>query len=393
MIELLCKTFVKNHENTTDPEVRESYGKLAGIVGIISNVILCAAKILTGIFAGSIAIIADGINNLADASSSIITLVGFKLASKPESEEHPYGHARIEYISGMIVSVLIVVVGVELFKSSVEKILHPEPLEFSISIVVVLLLSIGIKIWQAMFNINVGKRISSVALTATGADSRNDVISTSVVLISVIIGKATGLQIDGYMGCLVAAFIIWSGIGLVKETMSPLLGEAPDPGLVDSIEALAMEYDGVYGIHDLMVHNYGPGRIYASIHIEVDADRDIMESHDIVDNIERDLCRKLDIHLTCHLDPVKINDPLVNQMNEIARETLKKLDGVTNLHDLRIVPGPTHTNIIFDVMVTHECRLTPSEIHDGFEAAFKAVDERYFVVINIDKYYTKRKPA
>lgn len=223
MIELLCKTFVKDYEKTTDPDVRESYGKLAGIVGIFSNIFLCIAKIAVGAFAGSIAIIADGINNLADASSSIITLAGFKLASRPESEEHPYGHARIEYISGMIVSVLIVVVGVELFKSSVEKILHPEPLEFSITIVIVLLLAIAVKIWQALFNISIGKKINSVTLAATGADSRNDVISTSVVLISVIIGKVTGLQIDGYMGCLVAAFIIWSGIGLVKETMSPLL--------------------------------------------------------------------------------------------------------------------------------------------------------------------------
>ena len=391
MIELLCKTFVKDYEKTTDPDVRESYGKLAGIVGIFSNIFLCIAKIAVGAFAGSIAIIADGINNLADASSSIITLAGFKLASRPESEEHPYGHARIEYISGMIVSVLIVVVGVELFKSSVEKILHPEPLEFSITIVIVLLLAIAVKIWQALFNISIGKKINSVTLAATGADSRNDVISTSVVLISVIIGKVTGLQIDGYMGCLVAAFIIWSGIGLVKETMSPLLGEAPDPGLVDSIEALAMSYEGVYGIHDLMVHNYGPGRIYASIHIEVDADSDIMASHDMVDNIERDLGRRLNIHLTCHMDPVKVNDPLVNQMLAVVKAALADLDGVTNVHDLRVVPGPTHTNIIFDVMVTHQCALTPSQIHDAFQAAVKAVDEKYFVVVNVDKYYTKKR--
>ena len=389
MIELLCKTFVKNHENTTDPEVRESYGKLAGIVGIISNIILCAAKILTGIFAGSIAIIADGINNLADASSSIITLVGFKLASKPESEEHPYGHARIEYISGMIVSVLIVVVGVELFKSSVEKILHPEPLEFSISIVVVLLLAIGIKIWQAMFNINVGKRISSVALTATGADSRNDVISTSVVLISVIIGKATGLQIDGYMGCLVAAFIIWSGIGLVKETMSPLLGEAPDPGLVDSIEALAMEYDGVYGIHDLMVHNYGPGKIFASMHIEVDADGDLMESHDMIDNIEKRIKDELHVEFVVHMDPVKTDDPLITKMKKIIADALLPLDGVDNIHDFRIVPGPTHTNIIFDVVLAADCSLSEKEITGIAAEAARSVDNDFYVVITFDHAYTR----
>jgi len=389
MINFLCKTFVKNYEKTTDPEVREGYGKLAGIVGIISNTLLCIAKIVTGIFAGSIAIVADGINNLADASSSIITILGFKLASKPESDDHPYGHARIEYISGMIVSVLIVVVGVELFKSSVTKILNPEPLEFSISIVVVLILSIAIKIWQAMFNINVGKRINSVALSATGADSRNDVIATAVVLVSVIIGKMTGLHIDGYMGCLVAAFIMWSGIGLVKETISPLLGEAPDPGLVDSIEALAMEYDGVYGIHDLIVHNYGPGKIFASVHIEVSADTDIMASHDLVDNIERDLSRRLNILLTCHMDPIKVNDPLVNQMMQVAKDTADSLDGVIGVHDLRIVPGLTHTNIIFDVLISHDCTLKPEEILKAFQDAASAVNKNYFIVIDIEKGYTK----
>lgn len=388
MIELLCKAFVRNHENTSDPQVREAYGKFAGVVGIISNVILCVAKILIGIVAGSIAIIADGINNMADASSSIITLLGFKLSSKPESEDHPYGHARIEYISGMIVSVLIVVVGVELLKSSVEKVINPEPLDFSITLVVVLALAIVIKICQALFNINIGKRINSVALIATGADSRNDVISTSVVLLSVIIGKVFNLQIDGYMGCLVALFIIWSGIGLVKETVSPLLGEAPDPGLVDSIHEMAMAYEGVYGTHDLMVHNYGPGRIYASIHIEVDGDADIMESHDLIDNIEMTLSKKLHIHLTCHLDPIKFNDPLVSRMIEVTAKTAAAMEGVKNIHDLRVVPGKTHTNIIFDVVVAHNCTLTNKEIHSAFQNAVREIDPSYFVVINYDKDYS-----
>lgn len=387
MTDFLCKTFVKDYQNTKEPRVRESYGKLAGAVGIVSNAVLCLAKILVGIISGSIAIIADGVNNLADASSSVITLIGFKLASMPEDEEHPYGHARIEYISGMIVSVLIVVVGVELAKSSVEKILNPSPLEFSWSIVIVLAFAILLKIWQALFNIRVGKKINSVALAATGADSRNDVISTAIVLLSILIGKFGGFMIDGYMGVLVALFIIWSGIGLVKETMSPLLGEAPDPELVESIAEMADSFDGVLGIHDLVVHNYGPGKIFASIHIEVDADGDLMESHDMVDNIEKTISQKLHIMLTAHMDPIRINDPVVSRTTEIAEQVLAGLDGVSNIHDLRAVTGPTHTNIIFDVVVNPGCKLTTREIHEAFSKAIKAENENYYVVINFDKNY------
>lgn len=390
MTDFLCKRFVKNHENTKEPQVREGYGKLASVVGIISNAILCIAKILVGLISGSIAIIADGINNLADASSSVITLAGFKLSAMPEDEEHPYGHARIEYITGMIVSVLIVVVGVELIKSSIDKILHPEPLEFSWSIVIVLLLAILLKIWQAMFNIKVGKKINSVALTATGADSRNDVISTAAVLFSIIIGKMANIQIDGYMGVLVALFIIWSGIGLIKETSSPLLGEAPDPDLVAAISEMASDFDGVLGIHDLVVHNYGPGKIFASIHIEVDANGDLMESHDMVDNIERQLSKKLHIVLTAHMDPIKIDDPIVALMNEVTTKVTDSLDGISNVHDLRVVPGPTHTNIIFDIVVNPSCRLSNKEIHQTFTDAIKAIDENYFVVINFDKNYVNQ---
>ena len=380
MNNFLCRIFVKDYENTKDPQVRERYGKFAGVVGILSNVILCAAKILVGAISGSIAIIADGINNLADASSSIITLAGFKLSSLPEDKEHPYGHARIEYISGMIVSVLIVVVGIELIKSSADKIMHPSPLEFSWSIIVVLLLAIAIKIWQALFNINIGKRINSLTLTATGTDSRNDVIATTVVLISIIVGKLTGLQIDGYMGCLVALFIIWSGIGLVKETMSPLLGEAPDPELVNAISDMALSYDGVLGIHDLVVHNYGPGRIFASIHIEVDAEADI----------EREMAKKLHIEITGHLDPVRTNDPVVKKMVQLTSEVAAQIDGVSNIHDLRIVTGPTHTNVIFDTVVASNCTLSLKEIHEAFQKAVKTEGDNYFVIINFDKPYTSQ---
>lgn len=391
MTEFLCKKFIKDYENTRDAKVRQSYGKLAGIVGIISNVFLCTGKIIIGTVAGSIAIIADGINNLADASSSLITLIGFKLSSLPEDEEHPYGHARIEYISGMIVSVLIVVVGIELLRSSVQKVLRPEHLQFSVYIIIILSLSILIKVWQALFNMNLGKRINSLTLIATGSDSRNDVISTAAVLLSVIAGRLWNLQIDGYMGCLVAVFIMWSGICLVKETMSPLLGESPDSELVDQIMDIATSYDGVIGIHDLVVHNYGPGKIFASIHIEVDASGDMMESHDMIDNIERAIGKALSIEATAHLDPVKVDDPVVSQMKSIAVDIVSSIEGVDSVHDLRIVSGPTHTNIIFDVVVRPACKLSNKEIHNIFQRSFSEIDPNYFVVINYDKMYFKHQ--
>ena len=356
-------------------------------MGILSNLVLCTAKILIGIVSGSIAIIGDGVNNLADASSSVITLIGFKLASLPEDKDHPYGHARYEYITGMIVSILIVLVGIELGQSSIDKVMSPAPLDFSWTVVLVLVLSIAIKIWQAMFNISIGKKINSMALTATGADSRNDVISTTVVLISVLVGEFAGIAIDGYMGCLVALFIIWSGFGLVKETISPLLGEAPDEDLVSDIRRLALAPEGVLGVHDLVVHNYGPGKVFASIHIEVDADADLMESHDMIDDIEMEAAKTLNLMLTCHLDPIKLNDPLVNKMVSLTAEIIGETKGITNAHDLRVVPGVTHTNIIFDIVVEHGCQYSEEEIHDIFEKRIKEVDEKYCVVINFDKSY------
>lgn len=383
----LFKKFIKNYEDVKNPEVRDSYGKLAGIVGILSNLLLCAMKMLVGFISGSIAIVADAVNNLADASSSVITLVGFKLAAMPEDKEHPYGHARIEYIAGMVVSLIIIIVGVELGKSSFEKILHPEPLEFSISIVIVLLLAIAIKVWQAMFNVSAGKKINSLTLIATGADSRNDVIATSAVLISIIAGYIFDIQIDGYMGVLVAIFIIWSGISLVRETISPLLGEAPDPELVNEIEEIVMSYDGVIGIHDLVVHNYGPGKIFASIHIEVDAAVDVMVSHDLVDNIEGRLQQDLNIFVTAHMDPVNLGDPNREPLTHIISDAISGLEGVLNFHDLRIVPGPTHTNVVFDVVLSPECSISHDQITDTISERVKDYNPSFFCVINYDMSY------
>lgn len=388
MITFLSKHFVRDYDNYSDPVVRKSYGKLAGIVGIISNVLLCAMKILIGLISGSIAIVADGINNLADASSSLITLIGFKLASMPEDKDHPYGHARYEYLTGLLVSVLIIIVGVQLLRSSVDKVLHPDPLNFSIVTVIVLVIAIAIKVWQAIFNISIGKKINSLTLIATGTDSRNDVISTCAVLVSLIIGKLSGFQLDGIMGCLVALFIIWSGIQLIRETISPLLGEAPDTELVQDIQTLVLDNPGVLGVHDLIVHNYGPGKIFASIHIEVDSEGNLLEIHELIDDIEMKVKKTLNIEFTAHMDPVELNNPLVQQMNVLIAEAILIFDGVQSFHDLRIVTGIDHTNIIFDVVLKPDCILTHDDIVSTLSAAVKKVDPKYCVVVNFDLDYT-----
>ena len=387
MITLLSRLFVKDHENYNDPAVRKSYGRLAGAVGIISNVILCIMKILIGVIANSIAIISDGINNLADASSSIITLIGFKLASMPEDKDHPYGHARYEYLTGLLISVLIIVVGVQLLKSSFLKILDPDPVSFSYVTVIVLAVAIAIKVWQAMFNISIGKKINSSALIATGTDSRNDVISTSAVLVSLIVGAITGIQLDGIMGCLVALFIIWSGIQLIRETVSPLLGEAPDEDLVREIQEMVLAEEGVLGTHDLIVHNYGPGKVFASIHIEVDSEGNLLEIHEMIDDIEMKVKKLLNVEFTAHMDPIDLNNPLVQQMSTLIAESILIFDGVIGFHDLRVVPGVDRTNIIFDVVMSPNCILTHDDIISTLDKAVKKIDPTYYIVINFDLAY------
>ena len=389
MNNFIFRHFIKDWENVKEPKVRDRYGKVAGVVGILSNALLCAMKILVGLISGSIAIVADAVNNLADASSSLITLIGFKLAGMPEDKEHPYGHARIEYLAGLLVSVIIIVVGLELGKSSAEKIFAPTPTEFSPTVVIVLLLAIGIKIWQACFNISAGRRIDSMTLIATGADSRNDVIATSAVLLSLIIGELFKIQIDGYMGVLVALFIVWSGIGLVKETVSPLLGEAPNPEMVAAIEKIANSYDGVLGLHDLAVHNYGPGKVFASLHVEVDAAVDVMVSHDMIDNIEHQIARQLNIHCTVHMDPINLDDPNREPLKQILMETIASLEGVCNFHDLRIVTGPTHTNVVFDVAVSPECKLSNEELSKKLSDAVTDYNPDVHAVIEFDRAYVE----
>ncbi len=388
MWDLIFKTFIKNYQDTSSPKVREDYGKLASLVGILTNLLLCLTKIAVGLLARSIAIVADGVNNLADASSSLMTLVGFKLASAPEDEEHPFGHARIEYLTGLLVSLVIILLGGQLFVTSFKKILNPDPVEFSYITVGILILAILTKVWQALFYIASGNRINSLTLKATGIDSRNDVIATSGVLLSLIIGRVTGLQVDGVMGCIVALFIVWSGIQLVKETADPLLGQSPDPELVKEILDEINDNPEVVGCHDLMIHNYGPGRIFASVHIEVDADKDIMVSHDMIDNIERHLSTEHKINLVVHMDPVKLNDPLLSQIKELLKETILPLKGVCGIHDVRTVPGPTHTNVIFDAVVTPGCIYDAEDISRMAKEAFGVLEVNFNVVVSLDLDFT-----
>ena len=355
MIELLVRLFVKNHKNTADSAVRTAYGNLACVVSVVCNLLLFLGKTAVGTLAGSVSITADGLNNLSDASSNIVSLVGFKLGARPADSGHPYGHARYEYLSGLAVSVMILVIGVELFKESFFKILHPTPVQFGWLTAAVLLGSILVKLWMSRFNRIIGVRIQSETLLAVSVDARNDVITTTSVLVAAVLVHFTGFdRLDGIMGIGVAGFILYSGVQLVRSTINPLLGAAPDPDLVERIEHKAMTYPGVLGVHDLMIHDYGPGNRLVSFHIEMDAKSDVMQSHNVIDTIEKDLLIQDGMVATIHYDPVVTGDSHVDEIRTFLQQQIGQLDPAANVHDLRIVPGPSHTNVIFDCAVPAE---------------------------------------
>ena len=387
MTDFLIRKFVPDHEKTTDMGVRAAYGKLSSTVSIVSNLVLFALKLLAGILSASVAITADAFNNLSDASSGIITLLGFKMAGKPADPEHPYGHARYEYLSGLLISVLILVIGVELLKSGLDKILHPELTVFRLVTAGILIASIAVKLWLCVFNRKVGILIDSGALKAASADSRNDVLSTAAVLAATVISHFTRVDLDGYMGVAVAAFILYSGVGLVKETVSPLLGRAPDPETVQMIRDKIMNYPGVLGTHDLMLHDYGPGRQFASVHVEVAAEHDVLASHDMVDNIERDFLAHTGIHMVVHMDPIVTADPVVAQLRLFLTDTVTQIHPDLSVHDLRIVPGPTHTNVIFDCVVPADCPNCPTDVCRRIREKVKEVYPDYFCVITVDESF------
>ena len=387
MTDILARAFIKDYKNAKDPQVRTAYGKLSGWVGIICNIILCAGKFIVGMISGSVSITADAANNLSDASSSIINLIGFRLSEKKADDDHPYGHARYEYISGFIVAVLVLFIGVELLQTSFGKIIEPAPVEFSWVSIAVLAASVAVKLWMMLFNTKIGKRIDSGELLATAADSRNDVISTTVVIAAALISHFTSVELDGWMGLLVAVFILYSGIGLVKDAMSPLLGKAPEPEMVEHIREKIMSYDGVLGTHDLMVHDYGAGRQFASVHVEMAAEEDVLHSHDIIDNIERDFLVNDGLHLVIHFDPIVTADSAVGDLRREISDIVKAIDERLSIHDLRIVPGTTHTNVIFDCVVPHEFALAEEQLQRRISEEVLTRHEDHYCVITFDASY------
>ncbi len=364
MTKLLLRLFIKNHENTEDPAVRASVGKLAGATGIVCNSLLFLGKLIAGLLAGSVAIIADAVNNLSDASSSVVTLLGFRLAQQPADADHPYGHARYEYLSGLIVAVLILVIGVELVKSSVGKIIHPEPIAFSALTVMILIASIAVKLWMSLFFGALGKKIKSTTLSATSVDSRNDVISTAAVLLGCLVGYFFHINIDGIVGLLVALFILYSGINIVKETISPLLGQQADAELVEKIHTLVLSHEKVLGVHDLLVHDYGPGQCFASLHAELSAAEDVLACHEIIDHIENEVRKELHVDLVIHYDPVVTDDAEGNEMRAMLEEIVSEIDPRLSIHDFRMTDG---RKLVFDLAV-------PYDMGQQYEALQQKID-------------------
>lgn len=387
MRKLIIKTFIKNYKNHDDPNVRTAYGKLSGVVGIISNLILCSVKIIVGVLVGSIAILADGINNLSDAASSIITFIGFKLSSIPADEHHPFGHQRIEYITGLIVSFFIVAIGLLLMYSSVMKIINPVEMEVNLYIIIVLVIAILIKIWQSHFYRQNGKLINSKALIVTSVDSLMDVITTSAVLLSTILVLLTKLNLDAYMGIAVSILIIISGIKLVKETISPLLGEAPPKEYLEEISNKILSYQGVLGIHDLIVHSYGPAKTFITAHVEVDSLVHVNVSHDIIDNIEQDFLNIYHANLVIHMDPIDTKCEVTLRLKAQITKILEEIDPILHFHDFRIVKGPTHTKIIFDLVIPLKYEIDEEEIKKMINEKVKSLDKSLNLKITVDREF------
>lgn len=388
MTEFLLKHFVKGYPDTSSPAVRTRCGNLAGTVGIVCNVLLCAGKFLAGFLSGSLAISADAVNNLSDASSSVIALLGFRIAAKPADDEHPYGHGRTEYLAGLAVSVMILLIGLELVKTSVGKIMAPEPIQAGLVPLAVLVVSILVKLWMAAFNRQVGKQIGSSVLEATAADSRNDVIATSAVLVATLAQMIFGWQLDGWIGLAVAAFILYSGWGLVKEAIAPLLGQAPDPEMVRHILEVTRSYPGVLGIHDLIVHDYGPGRQFASLHVEMAASQDVLASHDVIDQIERRFLEQEGLHVIIHYDPIVTDNNEVGEAREYLAKQVKRLDPRLTIHDLRMVPGETHINLIFDLVVPHGFEMPECRLKSEVQAMAQSKNPKWQCVVTLENSYT-----
>lgn len=389
MIELLARWFIPHRDNTADGAVRRAYGTLCGAVGIGLNVLLFIGKFFAGQLSGSIAVTADAFNNLSDAGSSAVTLLGFRLAGKKPDPDHPFGHGRIEYISGLIVAGLILLMGVELAKSSFDKILHPEEVTFSALAVVILAVSVAVKLYMWHYNRRIGGKIRSAAMEATASDSLSDAAATSAVLLAMLIGRWTGLAVDGYVGMVVALFILFSAYKAAKETLSPLLGQAPDPELVQHIRDIVEEHDTVVGIHDLVVHDYGPGRQMVSLHAEVPASGDILQLHDVIDNIERELHEKLHVQAVIHMDPIVTDDETVDALRRQVAELVRQVEPRMTVHDLRVIRGTTHTNLVFDAVLPLDAAITPAEAARRIREKVSELDGDYYAVVTVEHSFTE----
>ncbi len=389
MVSILAKFWIKDYRNMADVKVRQAYGMLCGAVGIVLNVFLFLMKFIAGQLSGSIAITADAFNNLSDAGSSIITLVGFRMAGQKPDHDHPFGHGRIEYIAGLLVSVVILLMGAELFQSSLHKILNPAAIDASPLVLMILAVSICVKWYMFLYNSQISKRIDSAAMMATAKDSISDSLSTLVVLVTTLLAFLTDIQIDGWCGILVALFVIWTGVGAMKDTVSPLLGQPPEPGFVKKVEEIITEYggQGVLGIHDLVVHNYGPGRVMLSVHVEVPSDGDILVLHELIDLIEHRLASELNCSAVIHMDPVCVNDERTNRLKGKVAEIIEEMEGNVTFHDFRVVPGAAQIKLIFDVEVPFDYVMSDGQVMEYLQNKIREMDEKYFAVIEVDKAY------
>lgn len=386
----LISKFIKNNTDTKNEKVRNSYGLVAGIVGLCTNIILFIIKLSVGLITSSISIMADAFNNLSDAASSLITIFGFKLSSMPADKEHPFGHGRIEYLSALIVAFMVMLVGIQFVKSSFQKIMNPSPVTFELIPFILLLISIGLKVWLSRFNKFMGERINSAALKASSVDALGDVFTSSCVAISFLAVKFTTLPIDGYIGMVVALFIVYSGFTLIKDTINPLLGEAPDPELVESINNMVLSYDNILGVHDLIVHNYGPGKCMASIHAEIPSDISVVKIHEIIDHAEREISKSLNIYLVIHIDPICIIEGEVQEAHNEIMKLVNEIDSIESIHDFRVVGEGEIKNLIFDLVIdtTKKSKYSDSELIETINSNIKKIHPSYNCIITLDKHYT-----
>lgn len=388
MITFLIKRFIKDYENTKDFKVRNAYGKLASITGIVLNLILFGIKFLAGTLAGAVSIIADAFNNLSDASSSLISLIGFKLAEKPADNDHPYGHGRYEYVAGLAVAVLVAAIGIELLKTGIDKIIHPSDISFSLITWIILGVSILIKLYMMIYNYSIGKKIDSKSLIATGDDSRNDSLTTFAVLVTGIISIIFKVNIDGIVTLLLALFILYAAYGLIKDTLDPILGLKPDEETVKMLSNKILSYDNILGVHDLIIHDYGPGNRFASVHVEMDYKFDVIKAHDTIDNIEVDVLKETGIHLVIHYDPISSDDEFVSKMRNMISDLVKSVDPSLSIHDLRVVEGVTHTNVVFDLVLPHEFDKPVEDLKKLISDTIKKEDPKLVSVIKVEYSFT-----